>query len=92
MNSSPEYSVVLYLTMLAAAIAFSLQNASMTISMQFLDVGMVSVLLYLAIPVGYILDWFFLGQQFGALELGGAAIICGVNLIIGVLKVKGIIE
>ena len=39
----------------AAAIAFSLQNASMTISMQFLDVGMVSVLLYLAIPMGYIL-------------------------------------
>ena len=92
MESSPDYSVFLYLTMVGACFAFSAQNGLMTISMEYCTIGMVSVLLYLAIPMGYLLDWIFLSTKFGVLELTGAAIICFVNVLISVLRVQGIID
>ena len=64
----------------------------MTVAMKYNSIGMVSVLLYLAIPMGYFLDWLCLGKKFGGLELGGAAIICFVNIGIAVCRVKGYID
>jgi len=78
--------------MLAACLVFAAQNALATIAMKYNTIGMVSVLLYLAIPMGYALDRIFLGQHFGWMELGGAAIICVVNLSIAVLRLSDIID
>jgi len=41
-----------------------------------------------SIPFGYILDWLVFGKVVKGLELVGAAIICIVNVIIGILKAK----
>lgn len=60
--------------------------------MEYNTVGAVQVIQFLAIPFGYFLDWIILDQSMGAMELGGAAIICGVNIIINILKVKKIID
>ena len=61
-------------------------------SMQYNTVGAASILLYLAIPMGYFLDWIVFNRAFGALELGGAAVICFSNIAISFMRVKGYIE
>ena len=48
--------------------------------------------MYLCIPFGCFLDWAVLGQPMGLLELSGAAVICGINIVIATLRIKGIIE
>ena len=60
--------------------------------MQYNSVGIVQVILYLAIPFGYFLDWAVLDQPMNAMELGGAGVICGMNILIATLRVKGVIE
>ena len=64
----------------------------MTKSMQYNTVGVVQVFLYLAIPFGYFLDWLVLDQPMSGMELGGAGVICTLNIVIASLRVKGIIE
>lgn len=61
-------------------------------SMEYNTVGIVQVILFLAIPFGYFLDWAVLNQPMGAMELGGAAVICSCNILIATLRVKGIID
>ena len=61
-------------------------------SMQYNTVGGASILLYLAIPFGYFLDWICFDRAFGGLELGGAGLICGANIVISFLRVRGIID
>ena len=61
-------------------------------SMQFNTVGVASILLYLAIPMGYFLDWICFNRAFGKLELGGAGLICGANIGISFMRVKGYID
>lgn len=68
-------------------IVYYCQQGTMAKSMQYNTVGAASILLYLAIPVGYFLDWIVFDRNFGALELGGAAIICASNIIISVMRV-----
>ena len=60
--------------------------------MQYNSVGIIQVLLYLAIPLGYLLDWIFIGRDFEALELAGAGIICVINILITSLRLCGYIE
>ena len=60
--------------------------------MQYNTVGIVQVILYLAIPFGCFLDWAVLNQPMNGMEMGGAAIICLLNITIATLRVKGIIE
>ena len=50
------------------------------------------MILYLAIPFGCFLDWAVLDQPMNSMELGGAAIICTLNILIATLRVKGIID
>ena len=65
---------------------------AMTRSMKFITAGMAAILTYIAVPIGYILDYFFLGTHVGYLELIGAFIIVGSNVIIGILVFKGIVK
>ena len=60
--------------------------------MQYNTVGIVQVILYLAIPFGCFLDWAVLNEPMNAMELGGAAVICTLNITIATLRVKGIID
>jgi len=60
--------------------------------MSYNTIGMISVLMYLAIPLGYTLDFVFLDGTFGTIELIGAGIICFFNIGIATLRIKGIIE
>ena len=53
---------------------------------------MSAILLYLAIPEGYLLDYFIYGTEFGGLEILGACIIVGVNVLIASLRIFGIID
>jgi len=53
---------------------------------------MISVLMYLAIPMGYLLDYIFLDGTFGTTELIGAGAICFFNIGIAGLRIKGVIE
>ena len=61
-------------------------------SMQYNTVGAASIIMYLAIPIGYFLDWIVFDRAFGALELGGAGVICVSNIVISFMRVKGCIE
>jgi len=89
----PDYdNGLVYLVCVALAVASSVQVFCMTASMQYNTVGMVSVLMYMTIPLGYFLDFLFLDGAFGQLELVGAAIICFFNIGIAVLRIKGCIE
>lgn len=60
--------------------------------MEYNTVGIVQVILYLAIPFGCFLDWAVLNQPMNAMELGGAGVICGLNILITTLRIKGIID
>jgi len=60
-------------------------------SMRFLTAAISGSLIYIAIPVSYILDFAFFGRKTGALELAGVALILVVNVTLGILKGKGII-
>jgi drug/metabolite transporter (DMT)-like permease len=53
---------------------------------------MSAILLYLAIPEGYILDWIFFDIKLNTLEILGASIIVGVNVLIASLRIAGIID
>ena len=60
-ETTPIYDKgLLYLTMIGASLLLSFQNAAMTISMKYNTLGIVAILLYLAIPFGYLLDFLFL--------------------------------
>lgn len=64
----------------------------MTNSMQYNSVGMVGIILYMAIPLGYFLDVIFFGVTMDSLEIIGATIIVLTNCTIAGLRIKGIIE
>jgi len=86
------YSWQLYLGVFGLACVAFFQQATISKSMEYNTVGIVQVILYLAIPFGCFLDWAVLGQPMESLELGGAGIICSVNIIIATLRIMGKIE
>ena len=88
----PNYSWLCFLFILVTVLISFIQQGTMAKSMQYNNVGMASILLYLAIPIGYFLDWICFDRAFGSLELGGAGLICGANILISFLRVFGYIE
>lgn len=88
----PDYSsaMYLYIVILVAMIIF--QQSCYSKSMQYNTVGVVSVLNYMAIPLGYLLDWAIIGESFDSLELVGAGIIFGINIVIATLRIRGQID
>ena len=59
-------------------------------SMKYITASMSSVIIYLSIPVSYILDYLFLGSQVGWLEMIGVCLIVIINVLLGYLKSKGL--
>ena len=86
------YGWELYLATFGLAVVAFLQQASISKSMEYNTVGVVQIIMYLCIPFGCFLDWAVLDQPMGLLELCGAAVICGINIIIATLRIKGIID
>ena len=88
----PIYDWTLILYILGIGFAFFAVQMLMTKSFNFITAGMAGILIYIAVPIGYILDYFFLHTQIGMLEIIGACIIVGSNVIIGFLLYLGVIN
>ena len=82
----------MYLAMVGIASLVFLSQFFMTCSMQYNSVGMVGIILYLAIPLGYILDTIVFGTTMDWMEYLGATIIVATNITIAGLRIKGVIE
>ena len=59
--------------------------------MKFVTAAISGSLIYMAIPVSYVLDFAFFDRQMNIIELFGVALILVVNVTLGILKGKGII-
>ena len=57
----------------------------MMVSIKMMSAAISGILFYLLVCFGYIFDYFLIGTQISWNEILGAAIIVGVNLIIGLL-------
>jgi drug/metabolite transporter (DMT)-like permease len=60
--------------------------------MQYNSVGMIGIILYMAIPLGYFWDIILFDASMGILEIAGATIIVLTNISIASLRIKGIID
>ena len=60
-----------------------------TKALKFITASMASVLIYIAVPIGYFLDFFILKTQISAIEITGACIIVLSNVAIGMLLYMG---
>ena len=63
----------------------------MAASMKYNTVGAVAVILYMAIPLGYVLDMIFFKITLTPMEIVGAMIIVVVNITIACLRICGCI-
>jgi drug/metabolite transporter (DMT)-like permease len=88
----PIYDWTLFLYILGIGLAFYGVQMLMTKSFKFITAGMAGILIYIAVPIGYILDYAFLGTRIGLIEIIGACIIVSSNVIIGFLLYKGVIS
>ena len=64
----------------------------LTYSMKWVTAAMGGVLIYVAIPFSYLLDFLFNGKKLGVEESIGVILIVVANGTIGYLKGKGIIN
>ena len=64
----------------------------MTKSFSIITAGMAGILIYIAVPIGYILDYLFFNTHIGLLEIIGVCIIVGTNVVIGILLYYGVIS
>lgn len=64
----------------------------LTYSMKWVTAAMSGILIYVAIPFSYLLDFIFYGKKLGVEESIGVCLIVVTNVIIGYLKGKGIIK
>lgn len=81
----PLYSWSLLGHIVAISLSFWLMMVLMTKSIKMLSAGVSGILLYVAVPTSYLLDYFFLGTRIGIMEIIGACVIVGTNVTIGVL-------
>ena len=78
--------------LVAIGITYFIMQSLMTYSMRYTTAAMSSVLIYITVPMSYLLDYLFFKQQFGTQEIVGALLIVLTNSIIGGLKAKGIVK
>mmetsp|Transcript_10204 Transcript_10204/g.17191 ORF Transcript_10204/g.17191 Transcript_10204/m.17191 type:complete len:83 (+) Transcript_10204:1182-1430(+) len=76
---------------LAALIQFAF-SVCMTVSFKYLTATLSGVLIYLAIPFGFILDYLIFGTIISRMEIIGASLIVGVNVVLATLKGSGVIN
>jgi drug/metabolite transporter (DMT)-like permease len=65
---------------------------TMAMSLKYLTASMSGVLIYLAIPFSYVLDFLFFGTLISRIEIIGASLIVGVNVVLGILKGQGVVH
>ena len=87
----PKYSWGLFGLVVCTAGLYFMMQSLMNYSMRYLTAAMSGSLIYIAIPVSYILDYFFFNQTFGFKKLLGVFLIVFVNVTLGILKGKGIV-
>ena len=78
--------------MVGIGAAYFIMQALMTYSMKYTTAAMSGVLIYITVPVSYLLDYVFFNQKFGVSEISGACLIVVTNCTIGFLKGYGIIS
>ena len=88
----PLYSKELYLAIFGLACLEFCHLSAQTKSMEYNTVGVAQVIFFICIPLSYFLDWAVLHEPMGAMELSGAALICGINILITTLRLKGKID
>jgi len=64
----------------------------MALSMKYNTIGAVAVILYMAIPLGYVLDMIFFNIKLTNMEILGASIIVVVNVSIAMMRIFGCIK
>ena len=85
----PNYSWALFGIIIATGLLYFAMQSLMTYSLKFVTSAMSAVLIYVAIPISYILDYLFFAKKFGAEELCGVALIIITNVVLGFLKGTG---
>jgi drug/metabolite transporter (DMT)-like permease len=91
-KSFPEYTWGLFGILIATGFLYFLMQSLLTYSMKWVTAAMSGVLIYVAIPFSYFLDFVFYGKKLGVEESIGVSLIVVTNVIIGYLKGKGIIK
>ena len=71
---------------------YFVMQSLLTYGLSIVNASVSAIMLYVTIPVSYMLDIFFMGKQVGVLECIGAVMIVGINVIIGILKWRGCIN
>ena len=61
-------------------------------SMKYVSASMSGVIIYLGIPVSYLLDYLLFDHEVGFVEMVGVFIIVVVNVLLGYLKSKGLVS
>ena len=62
------------------------------LGMKYVTASVSSVIIYLALPISYLLDYMFLGQVIGGIEMTGVCLIVIVNVSLGYLKAQGLVS
>ena len=88
----PLYSPVMFAFLVGQALVLFLMQVSMTVAYKYVTAAVSSVIIYVNIPMGYLLDYLFFGKVIGKLETVGACLIVGVNVTLGFLKGRGYIS
>jgi drug/metabolite transporter (DMT)-like permease len=90
-EKAPAYCLKLFLMIYATAVLYFILQSTFNYSMKYITAAISGSIIYIAIPLSYWFDFIFFGNQFGVLELIGVILIVGVNVILGLLKGKGLV-
>ena len=82
----PTYNGGLVGLIFAIAVGFWIMQACITYAMRFIPGSLAGVLIYVAVPIAYILDVALVGTQPGYLEIIGVCVIVVTNMLIGIVE------
>ena len=88
----PTYTWQMYAFMFLIALCAFFQQGLMALAMKYNTIGAVAVILYLAIPLGFVLDMIFFNKKLSSMEILGACIIVVVNITIAMMRIFGCIK
>jgi drug/metabolite transporter (DMT)-like permease len=87
-NYSWSFAIIIVLNGICAIVVVN----AFVWALKICDSGTVSILLYISIPISLLSDITFFNKEVEVIELCGMAIILGVNVVIGFLKIYGVIK
>lgn len=88
----PGYSWLFVGLTIASALFAYLQINMFANVANMLSGGTIGVIVYLSIPISLLQDVLFFDKIVEAIELSGMAVILVVNVLLGVLKIKGVLR